>query len=321
MNWSNAVSIAAVAFAAVYSSAHAQDFPTRQVHIVVPFPAGGGGDLVVRAVAVRLSEQMNQSIVVENKVGAGGNIGAELVARSKPDGYLLLEGGDHLTLSKALYKKLNYDTFRDLVPISGLSVGPHVLLAHPSFEANNLAELIAAAKAKPGTIAIATPGIGTAQDLFASLLKSSADVNVLTVPYKGGAALLQDVLGGQVPVGVIGLAPAMTYIKSGKLKALAVTTPKRSAILPSVASASETVPGLTSVQWISLMAPAGTPEKVVARLAAETKKALEHNQVREFFASSGLETFPLGPAELAKFMQDDFAAFESAVKRTGIKVE
>ena len=321
MNWSNAVSIAAVAFAAVFSSAHAQDFPTRAVHIVVPFPAGGGGDLVVRAVAVRLSEQMNQSIVVENKVGAGGNIGAELVARSKPDGYLLLEGGDHLTLSKALYKKLNYDTFRDLVPISGLSVGPHVLLAHPSFEANNLAELIAAAKAKPGTIAIATPGIGTAQDLFASLLKSSADVNVLTVPYKGGAALLQDVLGGQVPVGVIGLAPAMTYIKSGKLKALAVTTPKRSAILPSVAAASETVPGLTSVQWIALMAPAGTPEKVVARLAAETKKALEHNQVREFFASSGLETFPLGPAELAKFMQDDFAAFESAVKRTGIKVE
>lgn len=309
------------ACAAVTLPVEAQDFPNRPVHIVVPFSAGGGGDLVVRSVAVRLSEQMGQSFVVENKVGAGGNIGAEAVARSKPDGYTLLEGGDHLTLSKALYKTLGYDTLKDLVPVAGLSVGPHVLLAHPSFEANNLAELIALAKAKPGSISIATPGIGTAQDLFASLLKSSAGIDVVTVPYKGGAALLQDVLGGQVKVGVIGLAPVMAYLKSGKLKALAVTTPKRSPMLPGVASATETVPGLTSLQWISLMAPAGTPDNVVEKLAAETRKALQSAQVRELFASSGLETFPLSPAELRKFMQEDFAAFESAVRKTGVRVE
>lgn len=309
------------ACAAVTLPVEAQDFPNRPVHIVVPFSAGGGGDLVVRSVAVRLSEQMGQSFVVENKVGAGGNIGAEAVARSKPDGYTLLEGGDHLTLSKALYKTLGYDTLKDLFPVAGLSVGPHVLLAHPSFEANNLAELIALAKAKPGSISIATPGIGTAQDLFASLLKSSAGIDVVTVPYKGGAALLQDVLGGQVKVGVIGLAPVMAYLKSGKLKALAVTTPKRSPMLPGVASATETVPGLTSLQWISLMAPAGTPDNVVEKLAAETRKALQSAQVRELFASSGLETFPLSPAELRKFMQEDFAAFESAVRKTGVRVE
>ena len=169
-----------VACAAVVSPVEAQDFPNRPVHVVVPFAAGGGGDIVVRSVTTRLSEQLGQSFIVENKVGAGGNIGAEGVARSKPDGYTLLEGGDHLTLSKALYKNLGYDTFKDLIPVAGLSVGPHVLLAHPSLEANNLAELIALAKAKPGTITIATPGIGTAQDLFAALLKSSAGIDVVT---------------------------------------------------------------------------------------------------------------------------------------------
>lgn len=321
MNSWDVARIAAIAVAGFFPYAQAQDFPVKPVQIVVPFPAGGGGDLVIRSLGVRLSQQLNQSIVVENKVGAGGNIGSEIVAHSKADGYTLLEGGDHLTLSKALYKNLNYDTFKDLVPVTGVTIGPHVVLAHPSFEPNNLAELIAVAKTRPGTIAIATPGIGTAQDLFASLLQFAAEIDLLKIPYKGGAALLQDMLGGQVKVGVIGLAPAMAYIKSGKLKALAVTTPKRSTILPSVPAAAETVPGLTSVQWIALMAPAGTPEKIVARLASETKKALENRELRELLVSTGLEPFPLGPEELSKFMREDYATFESAVKKTGIKVE
>ena len=243
------------------------------------------------------------------------------VAKSRADGYTLLQAGDHVTLAKALYRNLAFDPMKDLVPVAGVSVGPHVVIAHPGFEANNIKEMLALARAKPGAFSIGTPGVGTAQDLFAAMLKGAAQIDVPTVPYKGGGAMINDVLGGHVKVGVIGLLPAMPHIRAGKLKALAVTSPARSPQLPNVETVSETMPGLQSVQWIAWMAPAGTPADVVDRLARETQTALADAKVRELFTGAGLEPFAVGPRELAKFMQADFDAFDAVVRRTGMKAE
>ncbi len=258
---------------------------------------------------------------VENRTGAGGTIGMAHVAKSRPDGYTLLQGGDHVTLAKALYRNLAFDPMKDLVPVAGVSVGPHVVIAHPDFEAKGLKDLIALARSKPGAFSIGTPGVGTAQDLFAVMLKGAAGIDVPTVPYKGGGAMISDVLGGHVKVGVIGLLPAMPHIRSGKLKALAVTSPTRSPQLPTVEAAAETLPGLKSVQWIAWMAPAGTPADVIDRLARETQTALGDAKVREMLGGAGLEPFVMGPRELARFMQEDFEGFDAVVRRHGIKAE
>ena len=301
--------------------AMAQGYPTQPVRIVVPFAAGGGGDMVTRALASRLSEQMKQSFIVENRTGAGGTIGGEFVARSKPDGHTLLQSGDHVTLAKALYRNLNFDPLKDLVGVAAVSLGPHVLIAHPSLEAGNLQELVALARARPGTLSYGTPGVGTAQDLFGAMLKGALNLDMVSVPYKGGGALTQDLLGGQVRLGVIGLPPVIQHIKAGKLKALAVTSPQRSALLPAVPSVAESHPGLGSVQWIGLAAPAGTPDAVLARLAQETSRALEHPQLRDLFGTLGLEAFNLSGAALARFMQEDFQAFDAVVRKSGLKVD
>ena len=302
-------------------AAWAQGFPSRPITIVVPFAAGGGGDMITRAVGARLAEQMKQPVLVENRVGAGGTIGMAHVAKSRADGYTLLLAGDHVTLAKALYRNLAFDPMKDLVPVAGLSVGPHVVIAHPGFEANNIKEMLALARAKPGAFSIGTAGVGTTQHLFATMLQGAAQVDVPMVPYKGGGAMINDVLGGHVKVGVIGLLPAMPHIRAGKLKALAVTSPARSAQLPNVETVSETMPGLQSVQWLAWMVPAGTPADVVDRLARETQTALGDAKVRELFAGAGLEPFAVGPRELAKFMQEDFDVFDAVVRRTGMKAE
>ena len=302
-------------------AAWAQDFPSKPITIVVPFAAGGGGDMITRAVGARLAEQMKQPVLVENRIGAGGTIGMAHVAKSRADGYTLLQAGDHVPLAKALYLNLAFDPMRDLVPVAGVSVGPHVVIAHPGFEANNIKEMLALARSKPGAFSIGTPGVGTAQDLFAAMLKGAAQVDVPTVPYKGGGAMINDVLGGHVKVGVIGLLPAIQHIRAGKLKALAVTSPTRSAQLPKVETVSETIPGLKSVQWIAWMAPAGTPAGVIDRIARETQTALADAKVRELLVGAGIEPFAVGPRELAKFMQEDFDVVDAVVRRAGIKAE
>ena len=322
MKWFNGIKVGATILLAMCSSvALAQGYPSKPVRIVVPFAAGGGGDMVIRALAARLSDQLKQPFIVENRVGAGGNIGSELVARSAPDGYTLLQGGDALTISKALYANLGYDPLKDLAPVVGISTGAHVLVAHPSFEANNLRELIALAKANPGKISYGTPGVGTGQDLLGAMFRLAAGIDIVAIPYKGGGALILDVLGGHTKVGVIGFPPVIAHLKSGKLKALAVTSAKRSPLLPNVESIAEVVPGLQSVQWIGLNAPAGTPDDVINKLAVETRRALDHPQMRELFASIGLEPFGLGPGELAKFMLDEHQAFAKVIKAAGIKAE
>lgn len=299
----------------------AQSYPGKPVRIIVPFPAGGGGDFVARALAARLSDQLAQPFIVENRAGAGGNIGSEVAARSAPNGETLLFGSDHLTIGKALYPKLGYDPMNDFVPMVMVSTGPHVLVAHPSFEANNVKELIALAKANPGKINLATPGSGTAQDMFAERFRRATGIDVVAVRYKGGAPELADLLGGQVKLGVIGMPPVIQLIKAGKLKLIAVTSPKRSPLFPSVESVSESFPGLTSIQWFALMAPLGTPADIVGKVVAETRKALEQPQLRELLASSGQVPSGLATDEFAKFMQEDYQMFTKVIKESGITID
>ena len=303
------------------ASVFPQSYPSKPVRIVVPFPAGGGGDLVTRAVAARLSDQLSQSFIVDNRPGLGGNIGSELVVRSAPNGETFLMGGDHLTIGKALYPKLGYDPLKDLVPMVMFSTGPHVLVAHPSFEANNLKELIALARAKPGMINLGTPGSGTAQDMFGERFKRAAGIDIIAIRYKGGGPALVDLLAGHVKLGIIGMPPVMPLLKAGKLKLIAVTSPQRSPLFPAVESVSETFPGLSSMQWLALMAPVGTPADIVNKVVAETRKALEQPQLKELLASIGLVPSGLETNEFAKFMQEEYQVFAKVVKDYGIKVD
>jgi tripartite-type tricarboxylate transporter receptor subunit TctC len=302
-------------------AASAQSWPTKPVRVINPFAAGGGLDIVTRALAIRLGEQLGQQFVVENRTGAGGNIGSEVVARSAPDGYMLLMGSDHLTISKPLYPSLAYDPMRDLQPVSLMNSGPHVMIAHPSFAANNMRELIAMAKKDPGKHHFASAGTGTAQHLAGEMLKRMAGIDLIHIPYKGGAPAIQDLLGGQVLFGVIGMAPIVGHIKAGKLKALAVTSPKRSPVLPDVEAVTETVPGFQSVQWFGVLVPAGTPAPLVERLSGEIRKAIAHPDLAGIFAKIGHEPIGSTSAEFAKFMQEDLERWTKVIRDAGVKVE
>jgi tripartite-type tricarboxylate transporter receptor subunit TctC len=313
--------VAAAAFCLAASGALADDWPGGTVRIVNPFPAGGAADTVSRALAQRLQDQMRSNFIVENRTGAGGNVGSEVVAKAPPDGTMFLFGSDHLTISKALYPRLTYDTFKELVPIVLVSTGPHVLLAHPSLPVNSAKELIELAKREPGKHAYASAGTGTAQHLFGEMFKRAAGIDLIHVPYKGGAPAIQDLLGGQVGLGVLGLPPVVNHIAQGRLKALAVTSTSRTPLLPDVPSIHEILPGLTSVQWLGLFAPTGTDQKVIDRLRAEVGKALKHPEMQQKLSQIGASAADLGPAEFRKFMQQDYEAWSKVIKESAIKVD
>jgi tripartite-type tricarboxylate transporter receptor subunit TctC len=319
----NGISAALVAagLLLVPAAASAQAWPAKPVRVVNPFPAGGGLDIVTRALAATLGDQLGQQFVVENRTGAGGNIGSEVVAKSAPDGYTLLMGSDHLTISKPLYPNLSYDPMRDLVPVSLLNMGPHVLVAHPSFEANSVKELIDMAKKAPGKHDFASAGNGTAQHLAGEMLKRMAGIDLVHIPYKGGAPAIQDLMGGQVKLGVIGMPPIVGHIQGGRLKALAVTSPRRSSVLPDVPTVAETVPGFQSVQWFGVLVPAGTPAPIVDRLSAELRKAVGHAQMKAIFAKIGSEVVGSTPGEFAKFMQEDLERWSKVIREAGVKVD
>lgn len=305
----------------IAATASAQSWPTKPVRVINPFPAGGGLDIVARSLAAKLGEQTGQQFFVENRTGAGGNIGSEVIAKSAPDGYSVLMGSDHLTISKPLYPTLSYDPMRDLVPVSLLNTGPHVLIAHPSFEASSVKELVEMAKKSPGKYNFASAGTGTAQHLAGEMLKRMGGIDLVHIPYKGGAPAIQDLLGGQVKLGVIGLPPIVGHIKSGKLKALAVTSPQRSSVLPDVPTVAETLPGFQSVQWFGVFVPAGTPEPIVKKLADEVRKAVANPDMKAIFTKIGSEAVGSTPAELAKFMQEDLERWSKVIREAGVKVD
>jgi tripartite-type tricarboxylate transporter receptor subunit TctC len=296
-------------------------YPTKPVRVVVPYPPGGPTDIVARVVFQQVSESTGQQFIIDNRAGAGGNIGAEAVARSSADGYTLLVATTAHAINMSLFKNLNYDVVKDFVPVTLLTQGPLVLVATPSFPANNVGELIALAKAKPDTLNFASSGNGQSTHLSGELFNSMAGIKLSHVPYKGSAPALTDVIAGQVPLMFDTMLSAMPFVTAGKLKALAVTSPQRSAAAPSLPTIAESgLPGYEVFAWNGLLAPAGTPKAVVTRLSEELKKAMELPQVKEKFAAQGFAASWGTPAEFGRFLQREVDKWTKTVKASGATV-
>ncbi len=302
--------------------AQAQDYPARAVKVVVPFSPGGAVDGPMRMVAQELSKRMGQQVFVENKPGAGATIGSELVAKSAPDGYTLLLASQTNAISATLYPKLAFDPIEDFVPISLIGREPGVLVVHPSLPVNNFAEFIAYVKARPGQVDYASSGNGSGQHLFMALLSSMAGLNMNHIPYRGSGQATADLLAGQVPVSIPGLAGMLGHIKAGKLRALAVTSVRRAPQLPDVPTVPEAgVPGYEAYVWLGLLAPKGTASAIIDRLNRETLAALATDEVKNYMANASIEAVGSTPAEFGAFFRAEKEQWAKIVRATGAKID
>ncbi len=320
--WIARAVLAAVS-ALLVTTAASQGFPNRPVRVVVPFPAGGTTDLIARAVSQKLTESTGQPFVVDNRPGAGGNIGSELVAKSPPDGYTLLMGtvGTH-AINPGLYPKMPYDHVRDFTPVILVAGVPNVLVVNPSLPVNSVQELIAYAKANPGKLNFASSGNGTSIHLSGELFKTMAGVQMTHVPYKGSAPALQDLVGGQVQLMFDNLPSSLALIKGGKLKPLAVTSLSRAAALPDVPTLAESgLPGFEASSWFGLLAPAGTPPAVVTKLNTEVAKWLASPEAKEKLLAQGAIAAGGTPEDFAKHIAAETAKWQKVVKESGAKVD
>ncbi len=302
-------------------------YPSRPVVMMVPQAAGGTNDIVGRLVSQKLGEVMAASVVVENRPGAGGNIGTQAAARAAKDGHtLLMTISSSQAINPALYKNAGFDPVKDFKPISLIGAVPNVLLVHPSFPAKSRAELVALAKAKPGQYQYASAGNGTLNHLLGEMLNGMAGINLQHVPYKGVAPALNDVLGGQLPMLFASLPSSLSHIKAGKLRALAVSGASRSPVLPDVPAIAETVPGYNGTLWIGLFAPAGVPADVLAQLQGGMAKALAAKDLRDKLEQQGVELAgapdrPTTPDQLAALLNEDIAKWARIVKASGATVD
>jgi tripartite-type tricarboxylate transporter receptor subunit TctC len=299
----------------------AQTYPNKTVTIVVPFAPGGVTDVVARLYARKLSTLTGGSFNVENKAGAGGTIGTDFVARAPKDGYILGMMIDSHTITPALMAKLSYDPIKDFTPIGMMALGQHVIVAHPSFAPSSIKELIDFAKAKPGE-PYASSGTGTAQHLGMEMLKLKAGIDLTHVPYKGGGQAINDVVGGQVKVAILGIAPALPFIKTGQLKVLAVTGDSRLALFPQTSTVKETIPDFVTLQWFSMMAPAGIPKEIQTRLHELLARVSQDPEILQRLSAVGLDVqLSVQPGDLIRFMEQDLAKWPTLVKAAGIKPE
>ena len=300
---------------------HAQEYPTKAIKIVVPNPPGGGNDLVARIVAESFREKWNQPVIVENRAGASGGIGAEAVARAEPDGYtLLLTAPASLVINKSLYNKLAYDPDA-FVPVAIVAVSPAALLVHPRVGAESLQQLIALAKANPGTLSYASQGNGTIAHLAGELFQMMAGVTCIHVPYKGSGPAMADLLAGQVTMYFGEVAPALAHIRSGKLRVLAVGGEKRNPLLPEVPTLSEVMPGFAFSYWFGMVAPKGTPPAIADKLSAAVAEALRRPEVAKRLLDVGLEAVGSTPAEMRQFMKRESERWGNVIRVTGMKAD
>jgi len=312
--------LAAVALLSVFPVlAAAQAFPSKPVKIIVPFAAGGATDVVARLLAQKLQDAWGQPVVVENKAGAGGNIGADLVAKSPGDGYtLLMASGSIVTANPHMYKSLTYDPAKDLVPVTNVSSGPQVIAVHPAVPAKDLREFIAMAKANPKTVNYGSAGIGTQTHLAAENFSYAAGIDMTHVPYKGESAAITDLMGGQIQLATPNLAAALNQIKEGKLRALAVTSRERSPQLPDVPSASEVLPGFENAGWFGLLAAAGTPKDVIEKIQKDSAKILLSPEFREKLTQQGMTPVANTPADFAVAIREESARWAKVIKERGL---
>ncbi len=307
---------------AVCVTAQAQSYPSKAVKLVVPYPPGGPTDIVARVIGQKLFEQTGQQFIVDNRAGAGGNIGAEAVARSPADGYTLLIATTAHAINMSLFKKLGYDTLKDFTPVTLLTYGPLVIVTHPSLPVLNVRELIALAKAKPGAINFASSGNGQSTHLSGELFNAMAGVKMTHIPYKGSAPALTDVMGGQASLMFDTMLSAMPFVKAGKLKALAVTSATRSPAAPDLPTVAESgLPGFETFAWNGVLVPLGTPKDVVARLSAELKRAMEAPEVKEKFSAQGFAAAWNTPEAFGTFLQAEVDKWSMVVKASGTTVD
>jgi tripartite-type tricarboxylate transporter receptor subunit TctC len=303
-------------------AAVAQNWPQRPIRMIVPFPAGGGTDVVARMVAKSLSERLQQSIVVENRGGANGSIGLQALKQSAPDGYTLAATSDTpMTVNPWLYKDLPYDPLRDFVPVASVVRLPGMLAVHPSFPARSVGELIALAKAKPNGISYATAGVGNFSHLAMELFSLASGVKLLHVPYKGTGPASVGLLAGEVQVGFNNVQTLLPHVQSGKLIALAVAEPKRMPQLPDLPAVAETVPGFEMAPWVGLIAPVGTPKEIVDRLSEATLAVMRDPDIAKQFADQQLTVMALPPDEFTQLIKSDTEKWGKVTKTAGITLE
>jgi tripartite-type tricarboxylate transporter receptor subunit TctC len=318
-----AVTGAAAAIVVACGACFAADYPTRTVTLVVPYPPGGGVDAMARVVAAKLSDALKQQFIVDNRAGAGGTIGTRVVAQAAPDGYTLLLGHTGtISINPSLYVHAGYDPRKDFAPIGLVASMPVALLANPSFPAKSIAEFIAMAKKNPGKLNLGTSAVGTGGYMCAELFKSEADINVAIIPYKGTAPVMNDLLGGHVPIAFGVLPPALGNLQAGKLRAIAVTSKKRFSLLPDVPTFDESgLPGFEAVLHYGLLAPAGTPKEIVDRLGAELRKLVDLPEVQKQIHNEGGDPLTSTPAEYAADIDKEERKWGGLVKKLGLKVE
>ena len=306
----------------IASGAWAQAWPSKPISLIVPFPAGGTTDVLARAVGVELSKSLGQPVVVESKPGAGATVGADFVSKAKPDGHTLLMGAVHHTIATSVYKKLGYDFQTSFAPVSTVALVPNVLVVNPGVAANSVKELLALAKAQPGKLTYGSNGNGTGQHLIGAQFEGMGGVSLLHVPYKGSGPLTTDLLGGQINMSFDTVTPVLSHIKAGKLRALAVTTAKRSTALPDVPTMDEAgLKGFNMGTWFGVLAPAATPVEVVTRLNAEIVKIVNNPEFRKKMDDIGAVPVGDSPAQMAAQIKDDTERFAKLVKDAKVSID
>ena len=304
------------------ASAHAQAYPAKPVRMIFPFPPGGPTDLLGRAIAQKLSDQLGQQFVADTRPGAGGNLGLELAAKAPPDGYTIVLSSPLVAISPSLYAKLNYDPAKDLAPIAQVAVIQNVLLVHPSVPAKTLKDLIQLARRSPGKFSFGSGGVGTTTHLAPELLQSLATIRMVHVPYKGSGQALIGLIGGDVDLLIMAVPAAAGQIQAGKVRALAVLSAQRSPVVPAIPTAKEAgVDNFEVPIWYGILAPAATPREIIARLNGELVKALTAPDLKERLATAGIEPVTGTPEQFAAFIKSETARYATVIKDAGIKPE
>ena len=314
---------ACIAWVCLCFVAHAQGWPNKPIKLIVPHAPGGVTDVVARILAQPLSEALGQTLIIDNRPGAAGLLGTDIAAKTSPDGYTLLMYVDTNTIFPSTIKELNHDPIQSFDPVTILGKGSHVLVAHPSLGVNNLQDLIRYIKSNPNALSYASPGTGSPQHLGMEIIKNTYQLDLTHIPYKGGGQAISDVVGGQVKLGMLGMAPALPHIKSGKLIAIAVTSRARSVALPQVLTVAESgLAGFETGQWQGLVVPAGTPSSIIGRLHSELVKIMQRSEIKEKLMGIGMDNSThSSPALFKAMLKDEIVKWSTVVKTAGIQPE
>jgi tripartite-type tricarboxylate transporter receptor subunit TctC len=314
-------SLLLLALAGVAGTGHAQNYPDRPIRLIVPFSPGGTSDLVARIMATKLGEDLGQTVIVDNRDGAGSTLGVSIAARATPNGYTLLVAHNALAINQTLYSKLPYNALKDLDAIAKLGISPSVVVVNNKLPVNNMKDLLALAKKEPGKLNYGSAGVGSAGHLAVALLEHVAGVQFTQVPYKGGGPSVAAAIAGEVQFSVPVMGSAATHVKAGRLRMLAVTSAKRSQAFPDVPTVQEAgAPGYVFEAWFGIFSPAGIPKPIIAKLNQSTLKALGMSDVREQFLRQGIEADPSTPAELTRILREDTAVWAKIIKSAGIPI-